>query len=281
MQHVFVLDADERPLAPCRPARARLLLSQGKAAIWRRYPFTIRLQQTFPTAQTQRLRVKLDPGSRTTGIVLINEVTGEVLWAAEITHRGQQIVDRLSRRRATRHSRRQRHTRYRPVRFTNRRRTARWLPPSLESRLANILTWVRRLQRWCPVGAISQELVRFDTQRMENAEIRGVAYQQGELAGYEVREYLLEKFHRACAYCGKRDTPLEVEHIVPKARGGSDRVSNLTLACKSCNTAKGTQTATEFGHPAVQAQARAPFKDAAAVNTTRWALYRRLATLGL
>ncbi len=125
------------------------------------------------------------------------------------------------------------------------------------------------------------ELVRFDTQLLENAEITGVEYQQGELAGYEVREYLLEKFNRTCAYCGAKDTPLEIEHITPKARGGSNRVSNLTLACHTCNQTKGSQTAAEFGHPAVQAKAKQPLKDAAAVNATRWAIWRRLNDTGL
>jgi 5-methylcytosine-specific restriction endonuclease McrA len=180
-----------------------------------------------------------------------------------------------------RRARRQRHTRYRPARFDNRRRPAGWLPPSLESRLANITTWVARLRGLCPVVALSQEPVRFDTQLLQDPEISGVAYQQGELAGYEVREYLLEKWGRRCIYCGGTNIPLQVEHIVPKARGGSDRVSNLTLACGPCNDAKGTQTAAEFGHPEVQAQAQAPLRDAAAVNTTRWALYHRLQASGL
>ena len=129
--------------------------------------------------------------------------------------------------------------------------------------------------------ALSQELVRFDTQLMQNAEINDVAYQQHVLAGYEVREYVLEKWHRACAYCHKTGVPLQVEHVVPRGRGGSDRVSNLTLACGPCNQQKGAMTAAEFGFPAIQAQARQPLTDAAAVNTTRWALYRQLCATGL
>ncbi|MEB3828486.1 HNH endonuclease, partial [Phormidium sp. CCY1219] len=69
-------------------------------------------------------------------------------------------------------------------------------------------------------------------------EVSGVEYQQGELFGYEVREYLLEKWGRKCAYCAE-NTPLEVEHIHPQSKGGSDRVSNLTLACHPCNQSKG------------------------------------------
>lgn len=53
------------------------------------------------------------------------------------------------------------------------------------------------------------------------------------------------------------------------------------MACELCNRAKGVQTAEEFGYPDVQRQAKAPLKDAAAVNTTRWALYQRLSATGL
>ena len=143
------------------------------------------------------------------------------------------------------------------------------------------MTWVARLQRLCPLGALSQELVKFDAQAMQNPEIAGVEYQQGTLAGYETRAYLLEKWQRRCAYCKRTDAPLQVEHLTPRARGGSDRVSNLTLACEPCNRAKGTQTAAEFGFPELQAQAKLPLKDAAAMNATRWALYERLKATGL
>ena len=278
---VFVIDTEKRLLAPCHPARARRLLGNGKAAVWRRYPFTIILKRDVPEAIPQPLRVKIDPGSKTTGLAVVHDATGQVLWAAELFHRGERVRQRLDQRRMCRRGRRQRTTRYRPARFDNRRRAEGWLPPALESRISNVLTWVRRLRRFASIAALSQELVRFDTQLLENPEISGVEYQQGELAAYEIREYLLEKFGRRCAYCGATDRPLHVEHIVPKARGGTNRVSNLTLACEPCNTAKGTQTADEFGYPDVQAQARRPLKDAAAVNASRWALLHRLSAIAL
>ena len=283
MQSVFVKDLKKRPLAPCHPARARQLLKNGKAAIYRRYPFTIILKRGVTDIDNQLLRLKIDPGSKTTGLAILNDKTGEVVWAAELQHRGQQIKKSLEKRRAIRRSRRNRKTRYRKPRFNNRKRKEGWLPPSLMSRVYNIQTWVSRLQKYCPITAISMELVRFDTQKMENPEISGVEYRQGTLLGYEVREYLLEKFGRKCAYCGKENIPdLQVEHIIPKSRPtGSDRISNLTIACKKCNNKKGTQTATEFGYPQVQAQAKKPLKDAAAINATRWEIYRRLQTTNL
>jgi 5-methylcytosine-specific restriction endonuclease McrA len=279
---VFVLSSDGQPLDPCHEARARQLLNKGRAAVYRTYPFTLRLKdRTAAESEVHDHQLKLDPGSKTTGIAIIQEVTRRVVFAAELTHRGGQIRDALLRRRAIRRSRRQRHTRYRPARFLNRRRPDGWLAPSLAHRLDTTATWVARLRRLCSVATISMELACFDTQLMQNAEISGLAYQQGALAGYEVREYLLAKWGRTCAYCGKTDTPLEVEHLVPKGRGGSDRVSNLTIACHDCNQRKGNQTAVEFGFPHLMNVAQTPLKDAAAVNSVRWALYERLGATSL
>ena len=284
MSQVFVLDTNKLPLDPVHPGRARQLLKHGKAAVYRRYPFTLILKRTVEHGLLHPLRVKIDPGSQTTGLALVNDASGQVVWAAELGHRGEQIKRALDKRRAVRRSRRQRKTRYRAPRFHNRRPRTGSLPPSLESRVCNVLTWVRRLMRLCPVTVISQELVRFDTQALENPHIEGREYQQGTLCGYEVREYVLLKWHHQCAYCDARDVPLELDHVQPRAKGGSNRVSNLTLAC---NRRKGNQDVRDFLKEQPErlarllAQLRAPLVDAAAVNTTRWALYERLTALGL
>lgn len=280
-QKVFVLDTNKQPLVPCHAGRARQLLNKGKAAVYRRYPFTIILKGRVANVDPKPLRLKLDPGSKTTGIALVNDVTGEIEFAAELNHRGQQIKSDLESRRALRRGRRNHKTRYRKPRFDNRKRPDGWLPPSLMSRVYNIETWVNRLRKLCPIQAISMELVRFDTQAMQNPEVSGVEYQQGELFGYEIREYLLEKFGRKCIYCGVENVPLEVEHIIPQSRGGSHRVSNLTIACTTCNQKKDNRTAEEFGFPHVQSLAKKPLKDAAAVNATRWKVFLALKSTGL
>lgn len=192
LSNVFVLDTNKQPLPPVHPGRARILLSTGKAAVWRHYPFTIILKRAVEKPQLPPLRIKLDPGSKTTGIALVNDTLGEVVFAAELRHRGHAIKKRMDQRRTIRRNRRQRKTPYRQPRCANRRRPKGWLPPSLESRIATVLTWVCRLMRLCPITAISMEVVKFDMQLMEHAEISGVEYQQGTLFGYELREYLLE-----------------------------------------------------------------------------------------
>jgi 5-methylcytosine-specific restriction endonuclease McrA len=287
LSNVFVLDTNKQPLTPIHPGGARKLLSSGKAAVFRHFPFTIILKKVVEGRVTPPLRLKIDPGSKTTGIAIVNDATGEVVFAAELTHRGQAIKESLDTRRALRRSRRQRKTRYRKPRFDNRRRPKGWVPPSLQSRLAHTLTWASRLIRLCPITAISQELVKFDLQAMDNPEIAGAEYQQGTLAGYELREYLLEKWQRRCAYCGKENVPLQIEHIHPRSKGGTANVSNLTLACEPCNIAKGTRDIKAFlaNKPdmlrCILAQAKAPLKDASAVNATRWELSHRLQAFGL
>ena len=77
-----------------------------------------------------------------------------------------------------------------------------------------------------------------------------------------MREYLLEKFGRKCVYCGAEGVPLNIDHVVPRAKGGSNRVSNLVLA-------------------RVRRELKTPLRDAAAVNATRWVLFNELKATGL
>jgi 5-methylcytosine-specific restriction endonuclease McrA len=280
----LVLNHDKQPLDPIHPGTARRLLKAGKAAVYRLYPFTIIYKQEVNQTPTP-IALKLDPGSKTTGIALIQN--DKVVWAAELTHRGRNIQASIESRRAIRGNRRARKTRYRPARFLNRKRPKGWLAPSLQHQVETTLTWVNKLIKFAPIGLIVQELVRFDLQQLEKPEISGIEYQQGELLGYEVREYLLNKWERKCTYCQVKDVPLQVEHVMPKAKGGSNRISNLCLACDKCNKKKGTSDIKEFlaGKPdllkKIQSQLKAPLKDAAAVNSTRWALFNRLKLTGL
>jgi hypothetical protein len=140
MSLVFVVDQQRRPCSPVHPGRARHLLNRGRASVLRRYPFTLILTAGERAEAADPLRLKIDPSSKTTGLAVVNDATGQVVWAAEVAHRGEQVKARLDQRRACRRSRRSRHTRYRPARFLNRRRRVGWLPPSLESRLSNTIT---------------------------------------------------------------------------------------------------------------------------------------------
>ena len=287
MSNVFVIDSKKLPLDPIHPAKARQLLRNKKAAIYKRFPFTIVLKESRFDVPVQTLRLKIDPGAKFTGLALVNDSTDEVVFAAELKHRGFAIRDSLTSRRQLRSSRRNRKTRYRQPRFLNRTRPVGWLAPSLQSRVDNIKTWVEKLRKVSTIKVISQELVRFDMQLIRNPNIQGKEYQQGTLAGYETREYLLEKWGRQCAYCGAKNIPLQVEHIHPRAKGGSSSITNLTLSCEECNLKKGTKDIKEFLKKdrtklnKILAQVKRPLTDAAAVNTTRVRLFNVLKETGL
>jgi 5-methylcytosine-specific restriction endonuclease McrA len=249
--------------------------------------------------------LSLDPGSKTTGMALcrvemgVDSSTGEITapvmhisFLMELVHRGQQIKDALKSRASLRRTRRNRNLRYRAPRFLNRGgdKTG-WIAPSLMHRVLTTKTWVKRITKLAPVTHLAQELVKFDLQKMqaqaEGRDIAGVEYQQGTLFGYEVREYLLEKWGRQCMYCDKTGvSPADRTHPSPKAKGGSNRISNLGLACECCNIKKGSLDVRDFVKDSkrlsrILVQAKRPLKDAAAVNSTRWVLFNTLKATGL
>ncbi|MEM6282908.1 MAG: RNA-guided endonuclease IscB, partial [Chloroflexota bacterium] len=152
MQKVFVVDKNKNPLMPCHPARARELMKKGRAAVFRKQPFTIIILDR-EGGETQDTQIKIDPGSKTSGIAIVGDFKRGLrcIWATELTHRGATIRDNLLKRRILRRGRRGRKTRYRKPRFDNRTRPEGWLPPSLYSRVNNTSTWLNRLVKLCPV----------------------------------------------------------------------------------------------------------------------------------
>jgi 5-methylcytosine-specific restriction endonuclease McrA len=286
---IGVLDKFSRPLMPCHPAKGRKLLRRGMAEVASQNPFVIRLLHR-ESGEVQDMEFKLDPGSKETGGALLAKCALRgwvVVMAFVLIHRGHAIAKSLTSRASLRRGRRNRKTRYRKARFKNRRRKPGRLPPSLRSRVNNITALCKKLMRICPITSIAVEQARFDLQKHVNPEISGAEYQQGTLFGYEIREYLLEKFRRMCSYCDAKGVPLQIEHIHPRSKGGSESVTNLCLACEPCNKRKGAQPIEVFlkDKPEIlkkiKAQAIRPLRDAAAVNTTRLFIVKELEKLGL
>ncbi|MEO3863900.1 RNA-guided endonuclease IscB [Acrocarpospora sp. B8E8] len=243
--YVFVLDKHGTPLQPTTPARARKLLTSGRAVVARHTPFVIRLKdRTLAGSEVDGVELGVDPGSRHTGIAAFTTQAGQrrARYVIQLDHRGATIRTKMAQRAAYRRGRRTRNLRYRAPRFLNRTRPQGWLPPSLTHRVVTTTSWVDRLARWAPVRAVHVERVAFDTHAISaGTALEGAEYQHGTLHGTEVRQYLLAKWGRACAYCGATGVPLNIDHIQPSSKGGSDRVSNLCLACLPCNQAKSSQ----------------------------------------
>ena len=259
---VIALDKNKKPLGSITERRCRILMEKKRAVIYRYYPAVVILKDV-DAREIEDLpvyRIKIDPGAKYTGIVVVREDTNELMFSLQLEHRGEQVKKNLDTRRGSRRNRRSRETGYRKAKWGNQcvgknghtdfisTKEDGWLPPSVKSTVNNIITWVRRLYKWINISGCSVESVRFDTQLMENPDIQGVQYQQGTLYGYEIKEYLIEKYGHTCQYCGGKsgDNILEWEHMLPKSKGGSDSVKNATLACHTCNQDKGNKTLEEW-----------------------------------
>ena len=290
---VPVLGADGEPLMPTRPSRARRLMEQGRARkCWRKGIYHIQMTDVSiedPDVEVDGVQLNIDPGAKSTGIAVVSETPGDRIAHAliELRYRGTRIRNRMDRRRAFRRGRRSR-IRNRQPRFDNRSRPSGWLAPSMLTRLANSETWVRRLTELFPITQVRVETARFDTQIMQDTEVSGKDYQQGELAGWQVRSYVFHRDGRRCAYCGTvKAERYELDHIVPKSRGGTNRVSNLVVACQSCNIAKGNMPVEDFlaRNPARLAKVRGVMRsrlaDASQMNIIVPALIGKVEQMGL
>ena len=283
-----VLLPNGRPLAPCHPSRARGMVRTGKASYKRRYGIRcIVLAKTdVPKVKSSAgVDLRADPGGETTGIAVTRDGEDSSragLIGIELRHRGKVVRAGMVKRRAHRRGRRHRKTRYRKPRFSNRAKRRGGLPPSLRSRLDNTLTWMRRLSRLLPVKEIHVETAKFDPHLLRNPEISGAEYQRGPLYRTNLRTAVLERDRGRCVYCGRKGPRLELEHVVPRSKGGADRYGNLVASCRECNLAKGNRDLSEFlkDRPAklllVQAKLDGELAPATQMNAIVPELLRRL-----
>ena len=268
---VFVLDRSKKPLDMISHAKARILLKNRLAVVHKVYPFTIRLKDNSCVSNNRTYTVKLDPGSRTTGVAIVDD-KNQVVMLAEIEHRGHLIKKDLDSRRAVRRSRRSRKTRYRPARFLNRTRPKGWLAPSVKSRADNVINFIKKYKKLININKIMIENVSFDTAQMSSdTKLWGNDYQQGNLYNKNLREFVFSKTKGRCSYCEEKAT--EIDHIIPRSNGGTNSSYNLTPACRPCNEKKSNLSLKEFGKlmnkDYSQLEPKKLSKDAAIVQSAR------------
>jgi HNH endonuclease len=226
-------------------AEARILIRKKLAVIYKIYPFTIRLIDNSYVNNDKTYTVKVDPGSKHTGIAIIDN-TNSVVMLAEIEHKGHVIKKDLYGRRAIRHNRRNRKTRYREARFLNRTRPKGWLAPSVKSRADNVINFIRKYKKLINISKVMIENVSFDTAQMSsNTKLYGVKYQQGPLYQQKLRSFIFNRSNGKCVYCGA--PAQEIDHVVPRANGGTNSTYNLVASCKACNQMKSNLALKDFG----------------------------------
>lgn len=242
---VFVLDKSKKPLDMISHAKARILLKNRLAVVHKIYPFTIRLKDNSAVSKDRAYTVKIDPGSKTTGVAIVDN-KDQVVMLSEIEHRGHIIKKSLDSRRAVRNSRRQRKTRYRPARILNRTRPKGWLAPSIKSRADNVVNFIKKYKKLLNIDKVMIENVSFDTAQMtSNTKLWGNNYQKGNLYQQKLRSFIFSRSGGKCVYCGAKAT--EIDHVIPRAKGGTNSVYNLVASCKACNQMKSNQTLKAFG----------------------------------
>ena len=241
---VFVLNRSKKPLNMITNAEARILLRKKLAVIHKVYPFTIRLRDNSCGSNDKTYTVKIDPGSKHTGIAIADN--NSVVMLAEIEHRGHIIKKNLDDRRAIRKSRRQRKTRYRPARFLNRTKPKGWLAPSVKSRANNVINFIKKYKKLININKVMIENVNFDTAQMSSdTKLYGVAYQQGALYQQKLRSFIFSRSGGKCVYCGA--PAQEIDHVIPRAKGGTNSAYNLVASCRACNQMKSNLSLKEFG----------------------------------
>ena len=268
---VYVLNIEGKPLMPCKEAKARKLLKENKAKIYKKEPFTIQLLFICEN-QTQDITLGVDAGSKHIGLSATTKE--KELYAADVELRND-IVDLLSTRRQNRRTRRNR-LRYRKPRFNNRVHSKKngWLAPSVDQKIQTYFKVVEDIHKLLPITKIIVETASFDIQKIKNPEIHNEEYQQGEQLGFwNVREYVLFRDNHTCQCCkGKsKDKVLNVHHIESRKIGGN-APNNLITLCETCH--KGYHNGTVELPKTIKRGMS--FKDATFMGIMRRSFYNRL-----
>lgn len=271
---VYVLNQNGQPLMPTsRCGKVRKLLKSNKAKVVNRCPFTIQLMYDSAN-HTQPINLGIDAGSKVIGVSATTEA--KELYASEVVLRND-IVGLLSARREFRRSRRNRKTRYRQARFNNRKRIDGWLAPSVNNKINTHLTVVQNVCKILPVTNIIVETASFDIQKINNPDISGCEYQQGnQLDFWNAREYVMHRDGHICQCCkGKsKDKVLNVHHIESRKTGG-DAPNNLITLCETCHKGYHKRIITL---PKTIKRGMS-FKDATFMGIMRWTFYNKLKEL--
>lgn len=266
---VFVCDADQRPLMPMAAAYARRLLRTGRAKLRPHHALTIlQLSHTIPNPHLRPIMLKIEVHFNTAELLLLAEgERAHYTLARFIVDLRTDLVWRLRRRAGFRRRRRAR-GRYRapspfglPFKLQHPSlRTSIWATPLRRARrqplsrphVPAIIQWraeaiervVMALRKYVPVSSViiatSAPYNRTSAGRLQ-AELRqDLVDTYGHISISGQREAV-------CFYCLSTEGRIEIDHVIPLSRGGTDHWANLALACAQCNHRKQGRTPTEAG----------------------------------
>ncbi len=230
---VFVLNIENKPLMPCKSAKARHLLKDNKAEVVSIKPFTIRLKFECENT-TQNIVLGIDSGYKYVGFSA-NTNTFELI-SGQLKLRTD-VSKKLTKRRMYRRLKRNKLW-YRKPRFLNRVKSKKkgWLAPSIRHKIDTHIRLINKIKSLLPITKTIIEVAKFDTQKLQNIDIKGIEYQEGQMQGYDnLRAFILYRDNYTCQICKKKEGILNIHHIIQQKDGGSNRPNNLVTVHKSCH----------------------------------------------
>lgn len=241
MSLTYVIAKDGQPLMPTeRSGKVYRLLKNKQAKVVRRCPFTIKLLYEPETLIVQEVVLGQDTGSKHIGTACVSN--DKVLYQSNVELRTD-IKSNMDGRRQTRRFRRNRKTRYRKPRFLNRKNSIKLnrLSPSVKHKVQAHIDEIEFCKKILPITNIVLEVSQFDTHLMKNPsliseKVRHWGYQKGFDYGWSShREAIINRDNYTCQICGKKNTRLEVHHIIFRSQGGTDDENNLITLCTDCH----------------------------------------------
>ncbi len=119
--------------------------------------------------------------------------------------------------------------------FANRHRDEGWITPSARQLVQIHVNTFNDMCKILPVSHLTLERVAFDFQKLENENIKAWEYGKGKLYGYDSpKDYINDVQDGKCLCCGKKKIEY-LHHIIPRSKGGSDKVSNIAGLCYDCH----------------------------------------------
>ena len=238
--YVFVLDVNNKQLAPTKEQKAWFLIRKRRATLISKYPMVIQLKKKIPDNEIckDEIRCGIDDGGIHVGITLVQkcQTRNKVVFKGTIEQRND-VKHLMDVRRIYRRYHRY-HKRYRPARFDNRKsskRKGRIAPSILQKRQATIRV-INQLNKWINITSYWLEDVAIDIRALTDGyKSYSWQYQKSNRLDENIRKAVILRDGCKCMECGKSNTVLEVHHIKPRRFNGSNTLDNLITLCSKCH----------------------------------------------
>lgn len=240
IEYCFVVDKNNRPLAPTKANKGWYLIRKGRAKLKSKYPMVIQLEKEVELNDKDKSHMVcgIDDGSSHVGIAIVQRCPSKnkVVFKGTIDQR-QDVKHLMDVRKGYRRYHRY-HKRYREPRFNNRASSKRSnrLAPSIKQKKDSILRVLYQLNKWINIKEYYLEDVAIDIRAMtDEYKPYSWQYQKSNRLDENLRKATILRDGCKCQECGKSNTILEVHHIRAKRFGGANTIGNLITLCSSCH----------------------------------------------